>query len=142
MRFRDYLSFKDLVKQTCQDWDLDVDQEIEGSPLFKKGRIEANPKGYYLKIKKSVNQKELDSKTRKYYEQCINRRSQYSNETIESLIKTINHPNIKIVRFSGTLKIDSVKSDVLFTPRSFYFTEEYTIYFDDLSYLAIKSLAR
>lgn len=143
MKFKDYLSFKDLIQQNFQDWELEVDKRIENSPLYKKCRIKARPKGYYFKIKKTVSGDKLNSKTKKYFMQCMNKRAQYSNKNVESLIKSIHHPNIKIVRFSKALKIiDSVHINKFFSFRTFSFKEEYTIYFDDLSYLTLKLLLR
>lgn len=142
MKFRDYLSFKDTVTQTCQSLEIEFDKSIEESPLWKKGRIEANPRGYFFIVRKISNQKDLNSGDRKYFEQCINHRASYKNELIEKMLQSIDFPNIKITEIIGRLKIDSIKSEALFVPRSFYFTEEYTVKFDDLSYLALKTLSR
>jgi len=142
MRFRDYLSFKDIVIHAFPSFEVEFDRNVENSVLFTKCRIEANPKGYYFILRRTTVQKDLDPMKRKYFEQCVNHRSIYSDEKIESMIKSIDFPNIKITDFSGRLMIDSLKSDKIFIPKSFFYIEEYTVKFDDLSYLVLKELSR
>ncbi len=140
MRFKDYLRFKDSVCQVVGSFEVVFDPMIENSHLYEKRRIYANPKGYFFKISKRISQDSLDKPTREKYHKITQFHQPYFNEEIDKAVKSISDKNIIITDMTHRLKVDIVKKGT-FT-KIFEYVIEIDVKFDDLSYVALKTLMK